>query len=316
MGIDNMRIAQNHFLLHKLKSINQTDISASLIEANSSAPVADSTISFLDDFANSISELYVYNHRNEVEDEHFFSKILLICIITVFIVSLFKTIIVLVCFFTKWLIFDFFCILGRLVKNKCLTFCKEMNYNRNYLNRAFKKIYTYNFYSYDRDIYGGFWCVFIPIVYILFIIGNTIFCLLRIEENLTMSKLAFTKLMLIIIFFLHLFVEIYNALFYIIKDLKRHIKFTIGWFLLASLHIVWLFFVYLHFKEESQEKFEFFERLARFTYIIFFLYCYSKSISIVYHYDMNSKTFAQFKVFFSLIFNCLLYSLTIKKRSQ
>lgn len=270
--------------------------------------VVDHSENFFDDnFIKCINELYIYIHRDEHAKEDSLSNALIVCIITLFSASLFKTVLVLLCFFIKWLICDFFCILGSLTKHKCFTLCKQLGYSFSYLKRAGKKIFTYNFYSYDAEIYGDYWKVVIPLIYILFLLGNLLFSILVITELESLKNRCFTNIMLIVVFFLHLFIEIYNALFYIIKDLKKHINYTVYAFTAGLLNLLWLYTLSFYLQNKG-ESFDVYRRIARLIYLIFFLVCYSYSLSKVYQYDINSTLIIIFKIQFFFLFSTLNYN--------
>lgn len=236
-----------------------------------------------DKFLKTIDELYIYIHRDTITNTPFVSGILVFTILLVFLVTLFKISIIFLCFFLKWIFWDILVIIFKLFKYKCSILWKECCFNINYFKKVFKKMYTYNFYSYDKDVYGPIWIILIPISYISFIICNLIFCYFENYDKENKLKNVF----LICIFYLHLFIEVYISLFYCVKDLFKHIKYTSLVFLLGCFNTLWLYL--FSFVFDNDETFQFLERVARMIYLIYFLYTYIKSFRIVINYNMNSK---------------------------
>jgi len=246
--------------------------------------------SFFQKFLYTIDELYIYIHVNILEITPYASDILLLTIFSVFLVTFFKMVLIFTCFFLKWLIWDIFKVVIKLFKYKCSILWKECCFNVNYFKKVFKKIYTYNFYSYDSDVYGKFWIILIPFSYISFIISNVVFCMMEyFKQN------SIKNIFLIIIFFLHLFIEIYISLFYCIRDLKKHIRTTIFTYLIGCFFVLLLFAFSLFVSEK--EIFKLLQRIVRTFYLIFFLWAYKNSLKEVISYNMNSKIFYFFNIF-------------------
>lgn len=237
-------------------------------------------------FLYTTDELYIYIHRSNKHTQPYSSDILLLTILSVFLVTFLKMILIFLCFFLKWLIWDIIKIIIKLLKYKCSILWKECCFNINYFKKVFKKIYTYNFYSYDIDVYGKFWIIIIPLIYISFIIGNLIF---NFMEYLETKQTDLRNIFLVIIFFLHLFIEIYISLFYYIKDLKKHIFRTFYMFLIGCL-IVLLLFSFTYFDPEMK-NFQLVERIVRTFFLMFFLWAYVNSLKLVLFYNMNSNDY-------------------------
>ena len=147
--------------------------------------ICNNNLTTLGKFIDSINELYVYIHSNDQTkqlENKTISEILLVLIIGLFVISLFKLVLIFLCFFLKWFLCDLSCLTFKLFKHKCTTFCKECSFNFNYFKKILKKIYTYNFYCYDKEIYGKFLTVLIPMIYMLFIIVNVLFCVMKIRN--------------------------------------------------------------------------------------------------------------------------------------
>ncbi len=248
-------------------------------------------------FMCSIDELYIYIHRDTINKDifsSFASDSLTTTIIMVFFITLFKISLIFICFFIKWLLWDILIIIFKLFKYKCSILWKECCFNINYFKKVFKKVYTYNFYSYDKDVYGPVWIILIPFLYISFIICNLIFC--YFEKYLNNNSQDDQKdnniknIFLICIFYLHLFIEVYISLFYCVKDLFKHIKYT-TYIFLAGCFISMLVFLssFLFIEEEKKDLFCLCQRSGRMVYVIFFICAYIKSFNAVKKYNMNSK---------------------------
>jgi len=246
-----------------------------------------------DKFLLTIDELYIYIHRDTIKKKFYAIDALLITIVAVFIVTLLKMTLIFFCFFVKWITFDFIYMIIKLFRYKCSILLKEICFNINYLKKIFKKIYTYNFYSYESEVYGPIWIIIIPITYITFIIGNLIFCFYESYKSNPSERDGFRKnVFLIIIFYLHLFIEIYISLFYCIKSLKKHIQTTSIIFCFGCINVFWLYGC--SFINMERWQFSLLQRIARMIYIIYFLFTYTKSLKIVFQYNMNSKFFLTF----------------------
>lgn len=239
-----------------------------------------------------LKDLYIYLHRgNEKEIENLDgpNQILLVIVDLIFISLLAKLILIFFCFILKWIFCNLPKIATKLCKYKCSNFCKESRNNLLFLFKVIKKIYTYNFYSYDVEVYGKIIICVIPIVYILFIISNFIY----VGLNLYNTEDKANKIISLMVFYLHLFIEIYCASFHMIKDLMKHFKFTVTAFLLSNLNILWVFIVLDNTVPSDEDKCNctVISRIGRLVYLLFFMTIYTKSIVNIYHYNMNSKIF-------------------------
>ena len=242
-----------------------------------------STGTFLKHFDITIKELYVYIHRENIKD-NIINQMFLILNFTIIISIITKLSIIFICFILKWIFCDLPKITIKLCKYKCFNLCKECWNNLQYLKKVIKKIYTYNFYSYDREIYGNIIIFIIPIVYISFIISNFIYAI-DIRSTEEESSIIFLT-----VFYLHLFIEIYCSSFHVIKDLMKHFKFTSLVFLLSNINIFGVFIVLSQIENyEITRRFEFYQRIGRLIILLFFIIMYSKSIWNIYNYNMNSK---------------------------
>jgi hypothetical protein len=246
---------------------------------------------FLEKFEYTIEELYVYIHRRDLnsksDDELQQNKILLVIISILLLFLLAKLILIFFFFILKWVICDIPKITLKLCKYKCFNICKECWNTLQYLKKVIKKIYTYNFYSYDTDTYGKIRAFIIPFSYIIFIISNFIY--LNGKNNTDINKNSyFHSVMHLVVFYLHLFIEIYCASFYIIKDLLKHFKFTIISFFAFNFHLLCLYLILDNFGNANFQC-SFFVRIARLFLLIFFMSLYSLSLRNVYSYNMNSK---------------------------
>ncbi len=240
---------------------------------------------------NTIDELYIYIHRYNNEKTPFASDLIILTIFCVFFVTFLKMALIFLCFFLKWILWDIFVLIIKLFKYKCSILWKECCFNINYFKKVFKKIYTYNFYSYDRDIYGKFWITLIPFSYISFIICNVVFCFFEyFHQQIYDNNYYWTKnIILIVLFFLHLFIEIYISLFYYIKDLKKHIETTFKIYMLACSIVLMLYIS--SFFVSNKDFFQLLQRIARTIYLLYFLWGYRNSLKEVISYNMNGKSY-------------------------
>lgn len=240
---------------------------------------------FLEKIDFTIDEMYVYIHRKNISESNLINQIFLLLIFTIFIMILTKLSIIFICFILKWTFCDLPLITYKIWSNKCSNLCKEIFNNIIYLKKVCKKIFTYNFYSFDSSIYGNIIIFVIPVIYILFIIMNFIYA---IDIRNFKKSCFYTQFIHISVFYLHLLVELYSVSFYAIKDLILHLKFTFFIFTIANLNILWLFLLLSNINYNETICF-FAQRIARLILCFFFIGMYYFSIKRIINYKINSK---------------------------
>ena len=131
-----------------------------------------------------------------------------------------------------------------MVKNKfCISFkqlCKDIC---NYMIKIGKKIYTYNFYSYDKsDFFSG---AFMIAIFIQFIVVNVIYIVLSVNSlsdavpstpDEYIKNLSFPiKYLFLYAFELHVFIELFCPIYYRGIGFNQSIKLTIFYFVYSNL---------------------------------------------------------------------------------
>jgi hypothetical protein len=184
-------------------------------------------ISLIDDIYSVIGDLFVYCHLknyNEEDAQDMTQDQNIAISIMVFMIFMFSLIMFKVAFIIFYFVFvnvipnvwRFFVKIVR--KRCCMSFKTEIKYTFFYFGKIMKKIYTYNFYSYENKLIG----FFMVSLYIIYIIFNLIFTVEYIKSDLKKEdKADYVKYEHIFAFELSVIIELIVCFFYITRNFKK-----------------------------------------------------------------------------------------------
>jgi hypothetical protein len=240
-----------------------------------------------------ISELYVYCHLKDHEDEspsereedRFFEKIIMTIIILIFSFTIFKMILIFCHFFVLSTLLNIYNFIYRLLKKQCcLNLRDECSFAYLFFVKNLKKFYTNNFYSYENKFFG---LCFVS-AYMLFVFFNMFFASENV--NLDTNKPEILKIMHIIAFEYTIYIELICCTFFIMRCFKKQFMFVIASYL--SLNIIVAGTIYYRISHKITEDFEKYENSIRVAHLIFVLYfsiLSCVSLIKILKYDLNCK---------------------------
>ena len=127
-----------------------------------------------------------------------------------------------------------------LLKNRfCFDIKRVCHDILNYIIRVTKKMYTYNFYSYDRSEF--FVAVIMNIVFLIFITSNIIYIVLSRNDfkytnndNIKQEESFQKKILYFIAFETHLFLEILCPIYYRGKSFRNTFNLTLFYLMYSN----------------------------------------------------------------------------------
>lgn len=247
-----------------------------------------SDTSILDSLCEIIQVLYIYG---SLDDEKInllnVIKIFNYILLTIFCLNLFKLSIILLYYFWKCIVgFKDFCKYCWR-KKFCVNYCVEFKNFLFFLGKIVKKMFTYNFYSYENK-FQGFVMYF---TYFTFIIINLIFNLIKMYG----SPKAFQELQFFA-FETTLLMEILIVSFYVTRNFKNQFIILLSSFVsLNSVIGFGLLFKmkYSHLTTISVQEFSgiscYLKTLANIIFLLYFTIMYIIALYEVFSYDLCSK---------------------------
>lgn len=246
-----------------------------------------------------IKNAYAFTHLqpylkefNQRKVENVFIIILLITgIISIFFV-LFKFFIIFIYFFFIRLILNLKDFFISVSKNKgkypYLTAFKNAMF---YLAKNGKKIYTYNFYVYDKKTYGAIFFV----SYFCFLISTFLFLYYINSELHIPEKSNLFYIIHIICFQFNLLIEILCSTFYCIRNLVKQLFLAFGFFLTLNLFIFLAYLCSYHYSNIYGSS-KIYERVINIIIcgVLFILHVYTLIVVITYDRKSNYSIFNYF----------------------
>ena len=156
----------------------------------------------------------------------------MIILITVFFFVFLKLILIILYF----LLFGLSLGLFNCAKNTCKSSCKvnikqKCNEVCSFFHAIFKKIYTYNFYSYENRWLG----FFLVSNFALFIFFNVFYICLYLSHLEGQADNFILELSRFYAFETHIFIELYCACFFVFMSKTRNFIITIFFFLILNI---------------------------------------------------------------------------------
>ena len=219
------------------------------------------------------------------QDQNIATSIMVILII-MFSLQMFKVAFIIVYFF----IFNVLPSLGRfcakVVRQRCcMSFRTELKYSLFYLGKILKKIYTYNFYSYENKLTGFVLVTF----YMIYIVFNLIFTVEYFKtDTKEEEKPDAVKYEQFIAFEFSLIIELIVCFFYITRSFKKMFASVIVSFLGLNSVIAMVVVYKMQVQLDDSEKPR---RFASLIFSIYFSVLILISLVRVIKYDPNCKNY-------------------------
>lgn len=239
-----------------------------------------------------IEEVYIYNHlspkafesTNDKKLDEYLATTIMCVLVAIFSTTILKMFLIFLYFFfcnTVYNICKFFVFVYR---KKCLINLSAQCKNAySYLSKIFKKIYTYNFYSYENKPFG----YVIVIVYICFLLFNILY---TTEYIIILKGQKYDDIMFrgfhIIAFEFHIFIELICCTFYIYRKLWSQYKFILISYIGLNILICIITFLKINY-DFTDDCNDFIRRVAHLVFLIYFATLYFISFMRVKNYNLN-----------------------------
>lgn len=237
-----------------------------------------------------IQDLYIYCHLkdyNSTTDEEVEQRIAVIImtiLIAIFSFTVIKIFAIFLYFFFINITINFCKFCGTLIKKKCcINIFSEIKFSCIYLAKNLRKLYTYNFYSYENKAYG----YFIVPVYLIFIIFNLMFAADYTQNDKDKKmKTESIKMLQFIAFELSIFIELVCCFFYLTRKLRKQFIFTLAAFCFLNLVIGLTLWYKLNFCDQDDENPR---RVANLIFLFFYCFLFSLCFKKIFCYNLNCK---------------------------
>ncbi|MCQ2819221.1 MAG: hypothetical protein MJ252_18315 [archaeon] len=248
-----------------------------------------------------VKNVYAYTHLNPYIKEFNPDMVEKYFVSVVFVTGLFSIIFVIIKFL---LVFIYFFVIRLFLNLKDFVISLVKTKGRYpyltgfkngilYLAKNGKKIYTYNFYLYDKIPYG----IFFFLCYFSFLIATFFFLFYIKKETAIYNKSNSFYVFHVFCFHLNLFLEILCTTFYSIRNFSKQILLSIGYILILNGFVFLAYF----FNRSLMNDYGSLDLLSRILNIIIYgflliLHCYT-FISVI-SYDKRSKSYKINLIFF------------------
>lgn len=247
---------------------------------------------FLDlyDIANN---LYVFTHikpiikdkdREALEFKFCIAITIVICLIFVF--TLIKFLVILIYFFIVQSLLNFARFIVSISRTKCkMNFCLALKSGISFIFSISKKLYNYNYYSYDN--------VFIGLIFIVFyhgyLISTGIFAY-QVSKYAQYEKELNFKILHFVTFQFNIIIEVLCISFYNIRGLAKQFYVSFGMIIVLNVLIV----LAVLFKNVLINEIGVFEkeepkRIANLLFFFFYGILHLSTLIGLLKYDVNSK---------------------------
>ena len=241
--------------------------------------------SILESIFSVIQELYLYCHlkiydKNDKDNE--LANINMIIVALIFLCTMIKIVTIIIYFLVVNSILSIIRFFIDIYKRRCKCVCvSELKFFCNYLVKILKKIYTYNFYSYENKPLG----YFLVTVYLIFIGLNIVFAI-EYRHNYTeeQDRPDYIKILQILAFEFSIFIELICGTFYLTRKVKKQILIVGPSFLFLNLVAIFAIVYKAAYLPDNDENPR---RIANLVYVAHFSTLFVLSLIKVYKYDRN-----------------------------
>ena len=241
-----------------------------------------------------IKNVYVYSHMKPfLKDperqklEYFFIITVSVILIILILCVAFKILVLFIYFLLIQTTLNFVRFICAVSKNKCnIFFWKKVKSACNRLSKIFKKLYTYNFYAFDRYYIGGLYIA----CYLLYLYVNFYFMLIIRAEIEEERKSDTFILIHFLTFQVNILIELICVSFYNIRSMVK--QFIVGLAFYGLFNgIVLIVFAYQQLFINIYGTYDYDEprRFANLILNAFMLIVNINSLRKLKNYDANSK---------------------------
>jgi len=166
-----------------------------------------------------------------------------------------------------------------------------------YLLKISRKIYTYNFYSYDKsDFLTAF---FLNIIFLAFISTNVIYVTMRfsiflVDHDGSTTVDTASQLLYLFAFETHLFIDIFCPIYYRGISFQRSFKLALLYFAYANIALFSGVFTNLFFTNDHFVKFLL--KISHMAYIMIVSYLYARAYKTIRNIGLNDLSW---KIYFN-----------------
>lgn len=238
------------------------------------------------------SNLYVFTHikpiindRDRESLEFFFCNWITIIIAILLVFTLIKLLVILLYFFIVQSLMNLVRFIASIARTKCqLNLCFGLKNGLSFIGRICKRLYTYNYYSYDNIIIGTIFMI----IYHGYIFSTGLFAY-RVSKYALFEKQIGFKVLHFVTFQFNIIIEVLCISFYTIRTLTKQFYVSVAMVLVLNVFIV----LTVLFKNVLINEIGVFEkdeprRIANIIFFFFMGILHLSTLIGLIRYDVNS----------------------------